>query len=118
MFDACTSPPARNNPWESLSASETEASSLAHGGSPTGQFEDSFVASLGETGQTRETRRAEFEKLDDSEEYLEKLERKLKKLQTPSKRDSLLKALAERRSDENRRLTVSSFLESLKPVLL
>jgi len=92
MFDTNSSMPI-NDPWGSSGSSHE----LCSASSESNKFEDSFTAT--EVPPV-------FEKLDDSAEYLERLERKLKRLQTPSKRDTLLKALSERRSDENRRLTV------------
>ena len=120
-----TSPPASNNPWEAPSTTDNESPSSILGPrvnneSISHQFDDDFVNnsnnSNNSSNDVTDSKVVEkssegskpFEKLEDSEEYLETLERKLKKLSTPKDKDkSLLKALAERRSDEARRYLVS-----------
>ncbi len=116
-----TSPPASNDPWEASSTTTDNESSIAILGprvnnESSHQFDDNFVNNKEIDSKAAEKSPEEtkpFEKLEDSEEYLETLERKLKKLSTPKDKDkSLLKALAERRSDEARRYLVSRDVKS------
>ena len=120
-----TSPPASNNPWEAPSTTDNDSSILGprvNNESISHQFDDDFVNnSNNSSNKVTDSKVVEkssegskpFEKLEDSEEYLETLERKLKKLSTPKDKDkSLLKALAERRSDEARRYLVSCHVKN------
>ena len=117
-----TSPPASNNPWEAPSTTDNDSSILGprvNNESSSHQFDDDFVNnSNNEVTDSKVIEKSSeetkpFEKLEDSEEYLETLERKLKKLSTPKDKDkSLLKALAERRSDEARRYLVSCHVKN------
>ena len=95
---------ASNNPWQPEEHPDADEPVPSSGPKSEKKFEDSFVAADDDVGKVEKP----FEKLPDSDEYLATLERKLKKLTNPKNQEkSLLKSLAERRSDEARRYLVT-----------
>ena len=95
---------ATNNPWQPEEDPDADEPVPSSGPKSEKKFEDSFVAADDDVGKVAKP----FEKLPDSDEYLATLERKLKKLTNPKNQEkSLLKSLAERRSDEARRYLVT-----------
>lgn len=99
---------ASNNPWQPAEHTNGEESASPSGPKSEEKFEDNFVAAADDNVDVVKGDKP-FEKLPDSEEYLAALERKLKKLTNPKNQEkSLLKSLAERRSDEARRYLVTN----------